>query len=384
MIPYARHEISPSDVSAVVSLLKESSLTQGSMVPLFENKISSRVGSKHAVAVSSATAALHLACIALDLKKGDYLWTSPNSFVASANCALYCGANVDFVDINPRTYNICVNALEEKLVIANKLGNLPKIIVPVHFAGQSCDVERIFELSRYFGFKVLEDASHAIGGLRGDYPIGSCKYSDAAVFSFHPAKIITTGEGGMVTTNCDVTAERIRMLRSHGITRNPHLFENSVAGDWYYEQLDLGFNYRLTDLQATLGNSQADSLDLILKRRQDIVNRYNIALSSLPIELPYLDGRNLSANHLYVITVKAESKVNRRQLFDHLRGLGIFVNVHYIPIPAQPFYRRLGFEVKDFPEALNYYENAISLPLFPSLLESEQAFVIDSIAKAFQ
>jgi len=384
MIPYAKHSISAADVAAVVRVLESGCITQGSQVPSFEQNICRLVNVKHAIAVNSATSALHLACLALGLGRNDYLWTSPISFVASANCALYCGANVDFVDIDPETYNICPTSLATKLGIASRNGRLPKVVVPVHFAGQSCDMERISALSREYGFKILEDASHAIGGQRSGVPIGSCKYSDATVFSFHPAKIITTGEGGMVTTNCESTASKVRLLRTHGITRNLNKDTAREIEGWYYQQLDLGFNYRLTDIQAALGNSQLSSLEVFLKARQTIVDRYNSELLSVPITLPFLDPHSLSANHLYVVKIKACTDITRSQLYEHLTNDGIFVNVHYIPIPAHPFYKSLGFNPNDYPIAMEYYQNAISLPLYPSLTESEQTFVLESIKRAFR
>jgi len=384
MIPYGRQTISDADIESVVQVLRSDFLTQGPQVPAFEEAVSRHVGAPHAVAVNSATSALHIACLALDLGPGDWLWTSPNSFVASANCALYCDAQVDFVDIDPRTYNICPQALSKKLFEAKKAGRLPKVVVSVHFAGQSCDMEAIAVLAREYGFKVIEDASHAIGGRwRGSY-IGGCQHSDITVFSFHPVKIITTAEGGLLTTRDDRIAQRLEDLRSHGITRDAARLQRQDQGAWYYEQQSIGFNYRMTELQAALGVSQMIELDRFVARRHELVVRYEQGLAGLPLVKPWQHPDSYSAFHLYVVQVANGGPHNRRVLFDALRSVGILVNVHYIPIHLQPHYSSMGFKEGDFPTAESYYDSAISLPLYAGLTESDQDYVIARLKEFLQ
>lgn len=380
MIPYGRQNISDADIEAVVAVLRSDWLTQGPAIEQFEREVARLTGARYAVAVSNATAGLHIGCMALGLGPGDVLWTSPNTFVASANCALYCGASVDFVDIDPRTYNMSVDALAAKLEHAARQGRLPKVVVPVHFAGQSCDMAAIHELARRYGFAVLEDASHAIGGRYRDQAVGSCAFSDAAVFSFHPVKIVTTAEGGMVLTNRPEVYQRLLRLRSHGITRDPALMETPPDGPWDYEQLDLGYNYRLTDMQAALGLSQLTRLDAFVERRHALARRYGQLLEGLPLVLPHSDPQAYSALHLYVVRVQpgAHGK-SRRQVFDELRARGIGVNVHYIPVHTQPHYRRMGFRDGDFPAAESYYGEAISLPLYYGLAEEQQDQVVAAL-----
>lgn len=378
MIPYGHQDISQEDIDAVVAVLKSDFLTQGPMVSRFEKIVASHVGAKHAVAVNSATSALHIACLALDLGVGDWLWTTPITFVASANCALYCGARVDFVDINPRTYNICTKALEAKLIKAKLEGCLPKVLVAVHLCGQPCDMTTIRALSNQYGFKIIEDASHAIGGKYMGEFIGNSRYSDITVFSFHPVKIITTAEGGMALTNSDEFAYRLEMLRSHGITRDVSCMESVPDGPWYYEQIALGYNYRMTELQAALGASQMQRLDAYVARRHFLSRRYDRLLKDLPVITPYQDPGSYSGLHLYVIRLQLKLiNKSHREVFDGLRKGGIGVNLHYIPVHTQPYYRRMGFKVGDFPEAERYYAEAISLPIYQTLSESEQDQVIE-------
>ncbi|WP_202947529.1 UDP-4-amino-4,6-dideoxy-N-acetyl-beta-L-altrosamine transaminase [Nostoc punctiforme] len=376
-IPYGRQDINQEDIDAVIEVLRSDWITQGPAIERFEQAVANYCGAKYAVAVSSATAALHIACLATDLEQGDILWTSPNTFVASANCGLYCGAKVDFVDINPNTYNLSVNELESKLAEAEKQGCLPKILIPVHFAGQSCEMEQIAALSQRYGFKIIEDASHAIGGSYQGQPIGSCQFSDMAVFSFHPVKIITTGEGGMVLTNQEELYQRLIRLRSHGITRNPDLMQGESQGFWYYQQLELGFNYRMTDIQAALGSSQLQRLDKFVECRRLIAQRYNQLLQDLPLMLPWQHPDSESSWHLYVIRLKLD-KINKthRQIFEELRSTGVGVNLHYIPVHIQPYYQKLGFQLGDFPKVEQYYEEAITIPLYYGLNEESQDKVV--------
>lgn len=383
MIPYGRQEITQQDIDSVVNVLQSDFLTQGPQVPLFESKISDKVGAKHALAVNSATSALHIACLALGLKAGDILWTVPNTFVASSNCALYCGAMVDFVDINPHSYNICVDALEEKLKNAELTGDLPKILVVVHLCGQSCDMDAINKLAVKYGFKIIEDASHAIGGkYKGDY-VGNCKYSDITVFSFHPVKIITTAEGGMALTNDDRLASMMRLLRSHGITRDENLMVDDSHGPWYYEQLELGFNYRMTELQAALGVSQLSRLDEFVAKRNDLAEQYNKSLADLPITLPWLDPDCYSSYHLYVIRIRMdETRKSHREIFEYLRDQGIGVNLHYIPVYLHPYYRQMGYTEGYCIEAERYYSDAISIPLYPNLTKDNQMVVVNALRGA--
>jgi UDP-4-amino-4,6-dideoxy-N-acetyl-beta-L-altrosamine transaminase len=385
VIPYGRQEITQSDIDAVVAVLKSDYLTQGPAVPHFEQSVTSYIGVKHALAVNSATSALHIACLALGLGPGDYLWTSPSTFVASANCGLYCGAQVDFVDIDPDTYNISPQLLERKLIVADKEDKLPKVLVAVHLCGQPCDMESIHKLSKKYGFKIIEDASHAIGGRYKGKLIGDCRYSDITVFSFHPVKIITTAEGGMALTNSDVLAASMALLRSHGITRNPSEMTHATEGPWYYQQIGLGFNYRMTDIQAALGASQLHRLDAYVARRHELANRYNTLLADLPITTPWQHPDSYSGMHLYVIRLQLDRiKRTHRQVFEGLREHGIGVNLHYIPVHTQPYYQRMGFKVGDFPEAERYYAEAISLPMFQTLTEKQQDIVLASLRSNIQ
>lgn len=376
MIPYGRQSIDAADIEAVVEVLKSDFLTQGPAVPRFEQALANYCGAAHGVAVCNATAALHIACLALDLGPGDSLWTSAITFVASANCALYCGAEVDFVDIDPKTYNMSVEALTEKLETAEREGRLPKVVVPVHMTGQSADMRAIAELGRRHGFRIIEDASHAIGATYGNGPVGDCRHSDIAVFSFHPVKIITTGEGGMAMTNDPDLAARMALLRTHGVTRDPAKLQGEPDGGWYYEQLELGFNYRMTDIQAALGASQLHRIDALVQRRRSLANRYDEALAGLPLTTPWQHPDGRSSFHLYVIRVDAAVHASA---FTRLREAGIGVNLHYIPVPRQPYYRGLGFDPADWPEAERYYAEAISLPLFPDLTEDDQDRVIAAV-----
>ena len=382
MIPYGQQDINQADIDSVVDVLQSDFLTQGPQVPLFEKKVSDYCGSEFGVAVNSATSALHVACLALGLGKGDWLWTSPNTFVASANCGLYCGAKIDFVDIDPRTYNLSAEKLEQKLIQAKKNDNLPKIVIPVHFAGQSCDMRKIQSLSREYGFKIIEDASHAIGGKYLDQPIGGCQYSDIAVFSFHPVKIITTAEGGLATTNDKELSERMRLFRSHGVTRDPELMTKESSGSWYYQQVELGFNYRVTELQAALGVSQIERLDEFVTLRHKHQKRYNELLKNLPVIVPYQDLDSYSALHLYPIKIQIDKvKSTRKEIFEALRKNDIGVNVHYIPVHTQPYYENMGFKKGNFPNAENYYENAISIPIFQGLTIEMQDEVVNVMKK---
>jgi len=377
MIPYGKQEITQADIDAVVEVLKSDFLTQGPMVPKFEQAVASHVGAKHALAVNSATSALHIACLALGLGKGDWLWTSPVTFVASANCGLYCGAEVDFVDIDPQTYNLYPNALKAKLEQAKKDNRLPKVVVAVHLSGQPCNMEAIAALAQEYGFKVIEDASHAIGGKHKDEFIGSGRYSDITVFSFHPVKIVTTAEGGMALTNDDGLAERMNLLRSHGITRDPALMTHEPDGPWYYQQVDLGFNYRMTELQAALGVSQMQRLDDFVSRRHELAKRYNELLADLPVTLPWQHPDSYSGLHLYVIRLQLDN-INRshREVFEALKQQGIGVNLHYIPVHTHPYYCQMGFKGEDFPKSMAYYREAISIPMFYGLTEQQQDRVV--------
>ena len=386
MIPYGRQHITQADVDAVMGVLRSDYLTQGPTVPAFEAAVAAACKAQYGVALSSATSALHVACLALGLKAGDRLWTVPNSFVASANCARYCGADVDFVDIDAKAWNMSVPALAHKLVQARKTNTLPKIVVPVHFSGQPTDQEAIWDLAREYGFKVLEDASHAIGASRSDEPVGSCRWSHAAVFSFHPVKIITTCEGGMVLTNDEAMAWRMSLLRSHGITRDPiHMTGKADEGAWYYEQLELGFNYRMTDVHAALGISQLTRLKGYVERRNLLAQRYDRLLAEFPLQRMIVDEKNYSAYHLYVIRVnKEKAGKSRRDLFAALRQRGIGVNVHYMPIHLQPYYRQLGFGPGMFPESEKHGAEVITLPLYPELSEAQQDQVVAALQESLQ
>lgn len=385
IIPYGRQEITQEDIDSVAAVLRSDFLTQGPMVPKFEREVANFCGASHALAVNSATSALHIACLALDLGPGDWLWTSTTSFVASANCGLYCGAKVDFVDIDPRTYNICPNALAKKLSQARIEGRLPKIVVSVHLCGQSCDMAAIAAMSKEYGFKIIEDASHAIGGYYRGEPIGSCSYSDITVLSFHPVKIITTAEGGMLLTNSNELATKLGLLRSHGITRDPSQMTQPMDGPWYYQQVTLGFNYRLTDVQAALGLSQMTRLTKYVQRRHEIAKRYNELLGGLPIILPWQNPEAFSAYHLYVIRLQLE-KINRThlQVFEKLRAKDILVNLHYMPIHTQPYYKKMGFKQGDYPEAESYYREAISIPMYPALTDFEQDYVVNALREVLE
>lgn len=383
MIPYGRQDITQADIDAVVDVLRSDFLTQGPACPAFESIVAGYCGAEHAVAVNSATSALHIACLALGVGKGDRVWTSPTTFVASANCALYCGATIDFVDIDPRTYNMSVERLAEKLAVAQRSNALPKVVIPVHLCGQSCDMAGIRELSRQYGFSVIEDASHAIGGQYQKMPVGNCRHSDITVFSFHPVKIVTTAEGGMALTNSKELAGRMALLRSHGITRDPAQMTHAADGPWYYQQIDLGFNYRLTELQAALGISQMERLDRYVAERHVLARRYDVLLADLPVTIPWQHPDTYSGLHLYVIRLQRE-KIGKthRQVFESLREQGIGVNLHYIPVHTQPYYRQMGFRDGDFPEAERYYAETISLPMFPALSDAQQDQVVAAVKVA--
>lgn len=385
MIPYGRQDISEADIQAVVDVLRSDFLTQGPVVPTFEKTIAGYCGAQHAVAVNSATSALHIACLALGVGPNDWVWTSPITFVASANCALYCGALIDFVDIDPRTYNLSVERLAEKLAQAERSDCLPKVLIPVHLCGQPCDLAGIRALAQRYGFKIIEDASHAIGGKYRGESIGNSRYSDITVFSFHPVKIITTGEGGMAVTNDAQLATRMQLLRSHGITREPADMTQKPDGPWYYQQVNLGFNYRMTDLQAALGLSQMQRLDEFVAVRHAIFRRYDQRLACLPVNLPWQHPDSYSGLHLYVIRIKLnETRRTHREIFELMRAAGIGVNLHYIPVYRQPYYEEMGFTLGHCPAAERYYAEAISLPMYPRLTEAQQDQVVDALGKATQ
>lgn len=382
MIPYGRQDIRQEDIDAVVEVLKSDLITQGPVVPRFEGAVAAKVGARYGVAVNSGTSALHVACLALGLGPGDVLWTSPITFVASANCGLYCGAHVDFVDIDPVTWNMGVSSLQEKLKQAQKKGQLPKVVVPVHLAGQPTKQKEIRELSETYGFYVIEDASHAIGATRNGEPVGSCRWSDITVFSFHPVKIITSAEGGMAMTNDAGLAERMALFRTHGITRDADRFVNPAPGPWYYEQQELGYNYRMTDIQAGLGMSQLTRLEEYVERRNVLAERYMDGLEDLPLQLPTVSSENRSAFHLFVVRLKCEENEKTHcEVFEELRGKGIGVNLHYTPVHLQPYYRRLGFGEGQYPEAEKYAGEAITLPLYPAMTEVEQDQVMSVMQK---
>lgn len=384
MIPYGRQDVNQADIDAVVAVLRSDFLTQGPIVPAFEKAVADYCGTQYAVAVNSATSALHIACLALGVGKGDIVWTTPITFVASANCALYCGATVDFVDIDLRTYNLSVDHLTEKLALAEKIGKLPKVVIPVHFSGQPCDMADIYALSQQYGFKIIEDASHAIGGKYKNEPIGNSRYSNITIFSFHPVKIITTGEGGMAVTNDESLAKHMRLLRSHGITSNAADMQTRPAKEiWNYQQIDLGFNYRMTDLQAALGLSQMQRLDAFVSHRHAIAKRYDQMLSTLPVVTPWQHTDSYSGYHLYVIRLKLE-EINKtqRQVFNLLHAENILVNLHYIPVYRQPYYEQMGFSTGYCPQAEQYYSEAISIPLYPRLTVSQQNQVLSVLRDA--
>lgn len=382
MIPYGKQEITQQDIDAVVDVLNSDFLTQGPKVPEFESMLTAHTGAAHALAVNSATSALHIACLALGLGEGDWLWTSPVTFVASANCGLYCGAKVDFVDIDPKTYNMCPEKLEQKLIHAKAEGKLPKVVVPVHLCGQPCDMKAISKLAKEYGFKTIEDASHAIGGRYYGQPIGNCEYSDITIFSFHPVKIVTTAEGGAALTNSKALANKMTLLRSHGITRDSEQMIGASHGGWYYQQIDLGFNYRMTELQAALGVSQMQRLDGFVEARHRLATRYYELLSDLPLVLPHQLKNTYSGLHLFVIRLKLdEIGLTHKEVFDALREQGIGVNLHYIPVHTQPYYKTMGFSLGDFPEAERYYSEAISLPMFHLMTNEQQNTVVSMLSK---
>ena len=385
MIYYGKQSIDEADIQAVEEVLRSDFLTQGPAIEKFERSVAAYCGVKYAVAVTNATSALHIACLAAGLGKGDIIWTSPITFVASANCGLYCGASVDFVDIDEKTYNMSVNALEEKLRQAKKENRLPKIVVPVHLAGQSCDMMRIRELSETYGFTVLEDASHGVGADYLKTKVGSCAFSDMAVFSFHPVKIITTGEGGMVLTNDKTLYERLILYRSHGITRDPAKMTREADGPWYYQQIALGFNYRMTDMQAALGYSQMTRLDAFVARRRELAARYDELLKEMPLKTPYvLEGANPSW-HLYIVRVDFNRLTKtKKQVFEEMKAQGVALNLHYIPVHTQPYYKLLGFQLGDFPASERFYEEAFTLPLYVGLTDEEQKTVIETLGKVLR
>ena len=382
MIPYGRQHITQADIDAVTEVLQSDFLTQGPAVPAFEQRLCDLVGAQHAIAVNSATSALHIACMALGVGPGSRVWTSPISFVASANCARYCGADVDFVDVEADNGNMAIAALRQKLETARSNDTLPQVVIPVHLAGASCDMQQLYFLAKEFGFRIIEDASHAVGASYQDDAVGNCRYSDITVFSFHPVKIITTAEGGMAMTNDAALAEKMRLLRSHGISRDENMMTEPSHGAWYYQQLLLGYNYRMTDIQAALGLSQSMRLLPIIQKRQLLAANYNRLLAHLPVGLPALDSDNISAWHLYII--RLHDKTKRKAVFDGLRAAGIGVNVHYIPIHTQPYYQQLGFDWGDFPSAEDFYERIISLPMYPELSGEQQQYIADKLAELLQ
>ncbi|CAN1513584.1 WecE Predicted pyridoxal phosphate-dependent enzyme apparently involved in regulation of cell wall biogenesis [Methylophilaceae bacterium] len=388
-IHYARQNINQEDIDAVIKVLKSDFLTQGPSVPIFEELVSSYVGAKYAIAVNSATSALHISCLALGVGKGDYVWTTPITFVASANCAIYCGAEVDFVDIDSKTYNLSVEHLEEKLILAKKMGKLPKVVIPVHLAGQPCDMASIHALSQEYGFKIIEDASHAIGAKYKNEQVGNCRYSDITIFSFHPVKIITTGEGGMAITNNLMLGRKLRLFRSHGITSNninnvvndPLVHENFTSKPleeiWAYQQIALGFNYRMTDIHAAIGATQMQRLNFFITKRHDLVRRYNEKFADFPLTLPWQHSDTYSAYHLYLIRLKLkEINKTQRQIYEAFHASRIFINLHYIPVYRQPYYENMGFKKGYCPNAEQYYSEALSLPLHPGINEPDQDKVI--------
>lgn len=384
-IPYGRQSIDQADIDAVIAVLQSDMITQGPTVERFERALADYCWVQYGVAVNSATSALHIACLSLDVSEGDIVWTSPVSFVASANCALYCGARIDFVDIDPISYNMSITALEEKLKKAELSGELPKVVIPVHLSGLACDMRAIARLAEQYGFSVIEDASHAIGGRYLNEPVGSCQYSDITVFSFHPVKIITSAEGGMAMTNNPELAARLQRLRSHGITRDPALMTQEPDGPWYYQQIDLGFNYRMTDLQAGLGLSQLERIDSFIDARHEIAQRYDEQLADLPLHRPSRSSDSHSALHLYIVRLDVQkSFLNHRQVFETLREKNIGINLHYIPIHTQPYFAELGFKKGEFPEAERYYQQAFSLPIFPDMTDQQQSRICDALMEVLQ
>lgn len=380
MIPYGRQSIDEADIQAVIDTLRSDWLTQGPAVGRLETALAELCHVPHAVAVNSATSALHIACLAIGVGPGDVVWTVPNTFVASANCARLCGADVGFVDIDPRTYNIDVRALEHKLVQAKAAGRLPKAVIPVHFSGRAPDQKAIWMLAQSYGVRIIEDASHSVGATHQGEPIGSCRWSDIAIFSFHPVKIVTTAEGGLATTRDAELADRMARLRTHGITKDQRLLSKKDEGGWYYEQIELGLNYRLTDIQAALGLSQLRRLQEFLRRRRELVARYDRLLADMPVTRPLTDLLEESAWHLYVIRIDlAQAKKTRRQVYDAMRAADIGVQVHYIPVHLQPYYRALGFKPGHCPEAELYAEQALTLPLYPAMSDSDQDQVVAAL-----
>lgn len=390
MIPYGRQEITQQDIDTVVDVLKSDFLTQGPQVPLFEKTIKGAVNVEYALAVNSATSALHIACLALGVKEGDTVWTTPITFVASANCALYCGAEVDFVDIDPTTYNLCADKLANKLQHAKAHNlSLPKVVIPVHLCGQPCEMDKIHQLSQEYGFAIIEDASHAIGGKYKAKPIGNCEYSDITIFSFHPVKIVTTAEGGVATTNNVELARKMDLFRSHGVTRDPELMTNEASdeqhGSWYYQQVELGYNYRMTEMQAALGVSQMSRLHDFVAKRNQLAERYDTLLTEFPLITPFQIADSYSGRHLYVICLKLnEISLTHKQVFERLRENGIGVNLHYIPVHTQPYYQDLGFKLGQFPEAESYYQQAISIPLFHTMTDSQQLAVASALSEVLK
>ena len=386
MIPYGKQEITQQDIDAVVDVLKSDFLTQGPQVPLFEESVRQAVDSGFSLAVNSATSALHIACLALGVKRGDVVWTTPITFVASANCALYCGADIDFVDIDAGTYNLCAEKLEQKLIHAQSNGlKLPKVVIPVHLCGQPCEMSKIKELSKEYSFSIIEDASHAIGGKYKNKPIGNCEYSDITIFSFHPVKIVTTAEGEVATTNDPVLAHKMELLRSHGITRDKNFMTDASHGGWYYQQIDLGYNYRMTEMQAALGVSQMSRLHDFVLQRNKLADRYDELLKDLPLITPYQCCDSYSGRHLYVIRIKLDQiEYSHQQVFDLLRENGIGVNLHYIPVHIQPYYKKLGFKLGQYPESEEYYQEAISIPLFHLMTLEQQNTVVNALKSVLQ
>ena len=385
MIFYGKQNINEADIEAVETVLHSDFLTQGPTIERFERRVADYCGAKYAVAVTNATSALHIACLAAGLGAGDFLWTSPITFVASANCGRYCGADVDFVDIDSRTYNMSVESLEKKLQKAREIGKLPKVVVPVHLAGQSCDMQKIYELSKEYGFTILEDASHALGADYLGGKVGSCKFSDMAVFSFHPVKIITTGEGGMVLTNRKDLYERLKLYRSHGITRNPEDMTHESDGPWYYQQIELGLNYRMTDIQAALGYSQMNRLDDFVKRRRELAFRYNELLQDMPLVTPYVIHVSNPSWHIYIVRIDFNRvKKSKQAIFEAMKAKGITLNLHYIPVHTQPYYEKLGFSAGDYHASEQYYQEAFTLPLYYDLTDSEQVSIVESLREVLE
>lgn len=385
MIPYGKQDINQADIDAVVEVLRSDFITQGPVVPAFERTVADYCVANHAVAVNSGTSALHLACRALGVGPADMVWTTPITFVASANCALYCGAAVDFVDIDSRTYNMSPEKLAEKLERAEKQGKLPKVVIPVHLCGQPCDMAAIHELGQKYGFRIIEDASHAIGGRYKGEPIGNCRYSDITMFSFHPVKVVTTGEGGMCITNNPELARRFELLRSHGITRDDQEMTHQSDGPWYYQQIDLGYNYRMTDIQAALGVNQMKRLDEFVAQRHVIAGRYDQLFKDLPVSIPWQHPNSYSGLHLYVIRLKLDDiRKTHKVVFESLREQGIGVNLHYIPVYRQPYYEKMGFKEGYCEEAEQYYQETISIPMYPGLTAELQNKIVEALRKALE